>query len=100
MKKIIFLLIALNFALFTLNIFAQQNKIDSLLTLLKTDKADTNKVNHLNAFGRLLMYQNPDTGIVLGNQALEIISPIASSEYTSAKKGEDSYQIRVMRANT
>lgn len=29
--------------------FAQNKKIDSLLTLIQTDKPDTNKVNHLNA---------------------------------------------------
>ncbi len=47
MKKLIYL-----FLLITLGLskgFAQTNaKIDSLLTLLKTAKEDTNKVNHLN----------------------------------------------------
>jgi len=42
--------------LFILNLFqnfsfAHQSKIDSLLTLLKKDKEDTNKVNHLNKIG-------------------------------------------------
>ena len=47
MKKLIYI-----FLLVTLGLsmgFAQTNiKIDSLLTLLKTAKDDTNKVNHLN----------------------------------------------------
>jgi hypothetical protein len=39
--------------------FAQQNKIDSLLTLLKTDKADTNKLIHL--------YKLSDESEIIGN---------------------------------
>ena len=31
---------------------AQPSKTDSLLSLLKTDKEDTNKVNHLNGLAR------------------------------------------------
>src|SRR5258706_318588 len=54
--------------------FAQQNKIDSLLALLKKDKEDTSKVSHLNSVGRALMYSNPDTSIVLAEQALQILS--------------------------
>ena len=62
------------FALSPLLSHAQQNKIDSLVTLLKTDKEDTNKVNHLNVLGRELMYINPDTAIILSNNALVILS--------------------------
>src|SRR5258706_540812 len=54
--------------------FAQQNKIDSLLALLKKDKEDTSKVSHLNSLGRALMYSNPDTSIVLAERALQILS--------------------------
>ena len=50
-------------------LFAQQSKTDSLLTLLKTDKPDTTKVNHLNDLGWQLMDDNPDTAIILSNQA-------------------------------
>ena len=50
--------------------------IDSLSALLKTDKEDTNKVNHLNALGWGLMYQNPDTSIVLGKQAYELATSL------------------------
>ena len=41
-------LLILNAILSFQYLFGQQNKIDSLLTLLKTDKEDTNKVMHLN----------------------------------------------------
>ena len=49
-----------------------QQKIDSLLNVLKTAKEDTNKVNHLNAIGWELMNINPDTSILLSTQALQI----------------------------
>ncbi len=99
-KRLIFLIF--NSAFLILHSFcaAQNKKIDSLLTLLKIDKTDTNKVNHLNALGRLLMYQNPDTAIILGKQALEIVTPITSQEFTSAKEGIESVGIRALRANT
>jgi tetratricopeptide (TPR) repeat protein len=51
---------------------AQNKKTDSLSVLLAKDKADTNKIDHLNALGWELMYQNPDSAISLGNQALEL----------------------------
>lgn len=49
MKKLLFFLL-LSFCSFSF-LFAQQRKIDSLENLLKTDKEDTNKVNHLNQLG-------------------------------------------------
>jgi len=48
---------------------AQQNKIDSLKTLIKQDKEDTNKVIHLNFLGWELMSNHPDTSVILANQA-------------------------------
>ncbi len=79
---------------------AQNKKIDSLLTLLKTDKPDTTKVKHLNALGWALMNQNPDTAIILGNQALDIITPIPSLEFPSAKKEIGGLRVRALRAQT
>ncbi len=38
------------------NVYCQQNKIDSLLFLLKTDKEDTNKVKHLHKLNQLYQY--------------------------------------------
>ncbi len=61
--------------------FCQQKKIDSLLSLLKSDIEDTDKVNHLNALSSQLMYVNPDTSIVLSKQALLI------AEKSEWKKG-------------
>ncbi len=47
----------------------KQQKIDSLLNLLKTSKEDTSKVMYLNNIGNEMMYSNPDSAILLGNKA-------------------------------
>ena len=52
--------------------YSQQSKIDSLITLIKNDRADTNKVNHLNILGRTLIFSKPDTVIILSKQAIAI----------------------------
>src|SRR5665213_1639024 len=54
--------------------FGQQNKkIDSLLTLIKIDKEDTNKVNHLNTLCKQYrLIGEYDKGIVNGKQALAL----------------------------
>ncbi len=101
MKKALLLLI-LNSAFLILDSFcsAQNRNIDSLFALIKTDKADTNKVKHLNALGWALMYQNPDTAIILGNQALAILTPVSSQEFSLAKGGFEWVCIRSLRAKT
>jgi len=48
----------------------QKKEIDSLLTLVKKDKEDTNKVNHLNLLAWDLMNTNPDSAIFVGKQSL------------------------------
>ncbi|HEX7414625.1 MAG TPA: tetratricopeptide repeat protein, partial [Bacteroidia bacterium] len=54
-------------------VVSQNKKLDSLLTLLKTDKQDTNKVKHLNKISELYWrIGSYDTAIVLVNQALAI----------------------------
>ncbi|MBI3501989.1 MAG: tetratricopeptide repeat protein, partial [Bacteroidetes bacterium] len=58
-----------------------QSKTDSLLSLLKKDKEDTSKINHLNALARELSGANPDTSIFLSTQALSL------SEKLDWKKG-------------
>lgn len=78
--------------------YAQGRKIDSLLTLLKADKPDTNKVIHLINLGRELGNKKPDTAIVLLNQALEIITPLKSSEFVFSKKQNESLEIKALRA--
>lgn len=57
---------------FTPLVLPAQGKTDSLIRLIKQDKPDTNKINHLNTLGNELMYQNPDTAIILSKQALNI----------------------------
>ena len=59
--------------------FAQNKKIDSLLILLKTDAADTNKIIHLYTLCR--QYTNIgeyDKGLVYGKQALALATVISS----------------------
>src|SRR3990172_7155041 len=89
MKKTIHILIY--YSLFIIHYSFAQSKTDSLLSLVKIDNADsqlsnlptfqlsdTNKVNHLNALGWELMYNNPDTSIILGNQALALCDVMLS----------------------
>ncbi|MBI4929174.1 MAG: tetratricopeptide repeat protein [Bacteroidetes bacterium] len=59
---------------------AQQNKIDSLLSLLKKDKEDTNKVNHLNKLSSALYSANPDPTILLAQQAAALSQKINFSK--------------------
>ena len=61
-----------------------QRKIDSLTNLLETSKEDTSKVNYLNELAWELMYRNPDTSIIIGNQSLSL------SEKLEWKKGKAS----------
>lgn len=66
---------------------AQQNKkVDSLLALIASDNADTNKVKHLNEAGSLLMYQQPDTAVVLGMQALDVLAKLELDKQNNSKK--------------
>lgn len=51
---------------------AQNAKIDSLIAQPETFTRDTALVSTLNALARELMYQNPDTSILLSNQALTL----------------------------
>ena len=62
-------------------LFSQNSKIDSLHALLKTDKEDTNKVNHLNKLFGDYIYSSPDTALNYAQQALKL------SEKINWKKG-------------
>ncbi|MBI4945736.1 MAG: tetratricopeptide repeat protein [Bacteroidetes bacterium] len=80
-----YILIGLMLCFFYFTSLAQRSKVDSLFDLLKNDREDTNKVNHLNALGWQLMSNNPDTSIILGNQALVLcdqLSSIPQSKFT------------------
>ena len=72
MKRLAFCLILTLTSIIILQVCAS-NKIDSLLTVIKSDKADTSKINHLNDLAWILKYSNPDTSIILSNQALNIL---------------------------
>lgn len=65
MKKIIVLIL-----LVSCHAFAQQNKNDSLFTVLKSQKEDTAKVNTLNNIARQFRRNNPDTAIYFANEAM------------------------------
>lgn len=56
--------------------FGAHYNVDSLQNLLKTVPEDTNKINDLNYLGRELSTQNPDTSILLCNQALDLSKKI------------------------
>jgi serine phosphatase RsbU (regulator of sigma subunit) len=56
--------------------FAQNKKIDSLLSLIKTDKADTNKVNHFMELTAIYSNENSDTAIYFAEQAKSIAEEI------------------------
>ncbi|HXB10551.1 MAG TPA: tetratricopeptide repeat protein, partial [Bacteroidia bacterium] len=68
MKLFICLMVLLCFSSF---LPAQQRKIDSLKSLLKTDKEDTNKTKHLNALSdKLEIIGGYDSSIAYGIKAL------------------------------
>lgn len=73
------LLLALVFGLQHIST-AQNNKIDSLLTILKTAHEDTNKVNTLNALSYELLYSNSDTTIYLASQAKDLAEKLDYSK--------------------
>ncbi|MCE3280525.1 MAG: protein serine/threonine phosphatase [Bacteroidetes bacterium] len=50
----------------------QQAKIDSLISLIRTDKEDTAKVNHLHDLISYYAWQNSDTAFQLCNEAMAI----------------------------
>lgn len=65
--------------------FAQNRQMDSLLTLLTTDKSDTSKVNHLIALCE--GYRNIgdyNKGLKYGNEALKLTNLIASKKYKAS----------------
>lgn len=65
--------------------FAQNRQIDSLLTLLTTDKSDTSKVNHLitlcEGYRNIGDYNN---GLKYGNEALQLTNLIATKKYKAS----------------
>ena len=70
------------FFLFAAVSFSQNHKADSLLTILKTAKEDTEKVNIYNNLHRELFRESPDKSLVFAQNAL------ALSEKLNYKTGE------------
>src|SRR5688572_28344064 len=64
---------------------------DSIMSLIEYDEEDSLKVLHLNELGWEVMYYNPDSAILLSNEALAISSRLSSSnnkmEKAFAQKG-------------
>ncbi|MGP8216755.1 MAG: tetratricopeptide repeat protein [Bacteroidia bacterium] len=69
MKRCLF---CFSLLVFHFSLVSQQHVIDSLRHVLKTDKEDTNKVNHLNALAYTFYTVNPDTTILLAQQAASL----------------------------
>src|SRR6185503_10971531 len=86
MRKKIWAAVVFTATCFQICTAQNQNKVDSLLNVLKRAKEDTSKVNTLNALGDEMLYINPDTSIILANQALAL-----SEKLTSKKHNADSY---------
>jgi signal transduction histidine kinase len=91
MQKIIWAATVFTAASFQICTAQSQNKIDSLLNVLKTAKDDTSKVNTLNALGTELTNSNIDTSIILANLALSL-----SKKAKSKKHIADSYDVIVL----
>jgi serine phosphatase RsbU (regulator of sigma subunit) len=92
--------------LYTITCFAQQNKVDSLRSFLKKldvnpsnefpqtiqgqrdwQWLDTTRINTLNNLAWELMYNNPDTAIILSTEALNLsITPFQKKEISASLK--------------
>jgi tetratricopeptide (TPR) repeat protein len=57
-------------------VISQDRFLDSMKTLIKSDREDTNKVKHLNDLGWHLSFGNPDTAILIANKTLELANKI------------------------
>lgn len=96
MKKKLFLLI-LSISLFAVSNIAQNAGNDSLLNLIRQDKQDTLKAKHLIAYARNMAYINPDTAIILCKEALQLVTPVTSLEFSNVKAGTEVYAIELIR---
>ncbi|MEI7802163.1 MAG: adenylate/guanylate cyclase domain-containing protein [Bacteroidota bacterium] len=72
LKSLLFLFILFN----SVNVFAQNSEADSLLTVLKTEKDDSNKVNTLIALCKNNFSDNLDNALKFGVMAKELADKI------------------------
>lgn len=98
--RAVFFLVIFNFIFLIPTTFAQQKKVDSILSLIEKDNLDTTKVKHLNALSWLLKNQNPDTAIFFSKQALDILTPKTSIEFPFSDKIIEEKPISILRAKT
>ena len=73
--------------LFSTNSFAQKQKTDSMLQLLKSETTDTNRVIYLWRAADFAGIYNPDTAVHLAQQALELARTIGYLEGESRSIG-------------
>ncbi len=83
---LLFFVVATNFS-------AQNSAVDSLKIILKTARQDTNRVNSLIELCLVLGQNNPDTSLIVGNQALTLAQKL------NYKKGEAWAECRIGRAH-
>ncbi|MFH1322030.1 MAG: tetratricopeptide repeat protein [Bacteroidota bacterium] len=73
----------------SINIYADQSMVDSLLSELETAKEDTNKVNILNNLSKELQSSNPDKALNYAEQALKLSKKLSSlPDQALAKSGK------------
>lgn len=64
-----------------------QRNIDSLMTLIEASKEDSNKVYYLQDLVREFAYTNPDTAIIIGNQARSLAERLKWKKGISSSLG-------------
>ncbi len=74
MKKVFYLLVILNSCLYAQN--ERNTLVDSLLKLVNKEKADSNKVAHLNTISWEYQFTNLDSALYYGQQALELANKL------------------------
>ncbi len=72
MKHIVFLFLSLSFS----NLFAQQDEIDSLISVINTSENDSVKSSTLNALAWKFMFSNPDTTKIIAQTSQGIANKI------------------------
>ncbi len=63
-------------ALIAISADAQTKKIDSLYSLLKTEKDDTNRVKNFNKLAVWVQYRKPDSAVAFAQKAYELASKL------------------------
>src|SRR6476646_3702816 len=72
---------------------AQQRKIDSLINVIRHDKEDTAKVNHLHDLISYYTWQNNDTALALCNEAMKL----SESLHWQEGIGQSHYKLAIVQ---